>query len=397
MTKHVMKSALLASAAILTMKGDDDDPVALVTKAVTDLQKTVDERLKAVETKAGEIEKRTDTKALVDRMDKIEARAKRPAGEDKPEPTEERKAFTSYLRHGDRMPDEERKALTIANDTSGGYLAPSEFQAEIDKNLVEMSPIRQAARVSSTSAGEVILPKRTGTPTGSWVGETEDRPETGSTYGQTEVAIHEMAAYVDVSLKLLEDSAVNIEAEVAFDLAEEFGRMEGAAFVDGDGFKKPTGFVNGGLSYTPSGNSSTLGSAPADLLITHLYSMKAAYRNRGVWAMNGSTLAAIRKLKDGTTGIYLWQPAYAAGQPETILGRPVIEVPDMDDIGSAAVPIAFGDFMAGYRIFDRVGMSIFADPYTQRKNGLVRFHARKRVGGAVRRTEAIKLIKCATS
>lgn len=390
--RHVDKTALLASATI-ARKGDEDDPAGIVTKALADFQKTVDDRLKAVEAKAAA----PDLTKIEERLKAVETKANRPAVDPKAEPTAERKAFVSYLRHGDRMPEEERKALVVANDTSGGFTAPSEFQAEVDKNLVEMSPIRQAARVSSTSAGEVILPKRTGTPTGSWVGETEDRPETGSTYGQTEVPIHEMAAYVDVSLKLLEDSAVNIEAEVAFDLAEEFARMEGAAFVEGNGVKKPIGFVNGGLSYTPSGNSSTLGSAPADLLITHLYSMKAAYRNRGVWAMNGSTLATIRKLKDGTTGIYLWQPAYAAGQPETILGRPVIEVPDMDDIGSAAVPIAFGDFMAGYRIFDRVGMSIFADPYTQRKNGLVRFHARKRVGGAVRRTEAIKLIKCATS
>ncbi|MER9306780.1 phage major capsid protein [Mesorhizobium sp. M0496] len=394
--KHLLLNDL--SGAPLELKEGNEDPVEVVTKALGDLTKTVEDRLKAIETKTAAIETKADTTKLVERLDKIEAKAGRPTGDDKKEPSEERKAFTSYLRHGrDSMPDEERKALTVANDTSGGYLAPSEFQAEVDKNIVEISPVRQAARVSSTSAGEVILPKRTGTPTGSWVGETEDRPETGSTYGQTEVPIHEMSAYVDVSLKLLEDSAVNVEAEVAFDLAEEFGRMEGLAFVKGNGVKKPTGFVNGGLAYTASGNASTLGSAPADLLITHLYSMKAAYRNRGSWMMNGSTLAAIRKLKDGTTGIYLWQPAYAAGQPETILGRPVIEAPDMDDIGSAAVPIAFGDFKAGYRIFDRVGMSIFADPYTQRTNGLVRFHARRRVGGATRRAEAIKLIKCATS
>lgn len=391
--KHVAKTALLGSVALIR-KGEEDDPVSVVTKSLEDLQKSVDDRLKAIEKKTGEPDK-----AIVDRLDEIETKLARPAvktGDD--EPTPERKAFASYLRHGrDAMPDEERKALTVANDTSGGYLAPAEFQAEVDKNIVEISPVRQAARVSSTTAGEVILPKRTGTPTGGWVGETEDRPETGSSYGQTEVPIHEMACFVDVSLKLLEDSAVNVEAEVAYDLAEEFGRMEGLAFVKGNGVKKPVGFINGGLAYTPSGNASTLGSAPADLLITHLYSMKAAYRNRGSWMMNGSTLAAIRKLKDGTTGVYLWQPAYAAGQPETILGRPVIEAPDMDDIGNGAIPIAFGDFTAGYRIFDRVGMSIFADPYTQRTNGLVRFHARKRVGGAVRRAEAIKLIKCATS
>lgn len=391
--KHVAKDALLGSVAI-TRKGEEDDAVGIVTKALDDLTKSVDDRLKKVEEKQA-----PDLSKIEERLAAVETKANRPAVDpDKKEPTEERKAFVSYLRHGrDAMPEEERKALTVANDTSGGYLAPSEFQAEIDKNIVEMSPVRQAARVSSTSAGEVILPKRTGTPTGGWVGETEERSETESTYGQTEVPIHEMACYVDVSLKLLEDSAVNVEAEVAFDLAEEFGRLEGLAFVSGNGVKKPVGFVNGGLSHTPTGNASTLGSAPADLLITHIYSMKAAYRNRGVWMMNGSTLAAIRKLKDGTTGVYLWQPAYAAGQPETILGRPVIEVPDMDDVGSGAIPIAFGDFSAGYRIFDRVGMSIFADPYTQRKNGLVRFHARKRVGAAVRRSEAIKLIKCATS
>ena len=37
--------------------------------------------------------------------------------------------------------------------------------------------------------------------------------------------------------------------------------------------------------------------------------------------MNSTTLASVRKLKDGTTGVYLWQPAYAARQTETILGR----------------------------------------------------------------------------
>lgn len=373
-------------------EGEEADPVAVVSKSLDDLQKTLDDRLKAIETKA-------DHGALVERLDKIEAKVNRPAGgRDKAELSEERKAFAAYLRHADRTPADSLKALTVSNDAAGGYLAPAEFSTEVLKNIVEISPMRAAARVASTSAGEVILPKRTGRPTGSWVGETEDRPGTGSTYGQVEIPVHEMACYVDVSLKLLEDSAVNVEAEVAFDVAQEFGRMEGAAFISGNGVKKPTGFLNAPeLTYTPTGDAATLGSAPADLLITHLYAMPATYRNRGSWMMNGSTLAAIRKLKDGTTGIYLWQPAYAAGQPETILGRPVIEAPDMPDVGSGTIPIAFGDFSIAYRIFDRVGMSIFADPYTQRTSGLVRFHARRRVGGDLVMAEAIKAIKCATS
>jgi HK97 family phage major capsid protein len=397
--KHVSKKALLGSVTLMERKGDEDDPVALVTKALDDLsksvgdqQKTLDDRLKVIETKG------LDAK-LTDRLDKIEAKVNRPGvdKEEKAEPTAEKKAFASYLRNGDKLPDEERKALTVANDTSGGYLAPADFQTEIIKNVVEVSPIRQAARVSSTSAGEVILPKRTGTPSGSWVGETETRPETGSTYGQVEIPIHEMAAYVDVSLKLLEDAAVDIEAEVASDLGEEFGRMEGAALVIGNGFKKPVGvMINPEVPYTFSGNAATLGAAPADLLITAMYALKKPYRANGVWMMNGTTLASIRKLKDGQNN-FLWQPSYQAGQPETILGRPVIEAPDMPDIGAGTEPIIFGDFNRAYRIFDRVGMSVFMDPYTQRTQGKVRFHGRRRVGAGLVLAEALRKIRCATS
>jgi hypothetical protein len=40
----------------------------------------------------------------------------------------------------------------------------------------------------------VILPKRTGTRTAVWVGDTEDWTETGQTYGQLEIPIDEAAA-----------------------------------------------------------------------------------------------------------------------------------------------------------------------------------------------------------
>jgi len=262
---------------------------------------------------------------------------------------------------------------------------------------VERSPIRKAARVGTTSSGEVILPKRTGQPTGHWVGETEDRTETGPTYGQIEIPIHEMACYVDVSQRLLEDAAVNVEGEVAFDLAEEFGRLEALAFMQGDGVKKPLGVMEAaGVAYTHTGNASTLGSAPADTLIDAFYALPAFYRNRAVWMMNGSTLATLRKVKDGS-GLYLWQPALTAGQPETILGRPVIEDTTMDDIGAAAEPIVLGDFASAYRIYDRVALSVMRDPYSVATKGLVRFHARRRVGGSVVLTEALRKIRCATS
>lgn len=392
-------------AAPIELKADDD---AAVTDALSELEKTVGDRFTTIEADVTEL--KSDVAALKGTGDeaaktlrRIETKMNRPRAANDNLDDEagkiERKAFTGFLRQGrEALPADEVKALTVSPDTAGGYLAVPEFVAEVDKNIVEFSPIRAAARVGSTANGSVIIPRRTGRPTAQWVGETEDRTGTESAYGQAEIVIHEQSAFVDVSVKLLEDAAINVEAEIAFDLAEEFGRQESVAFVTGNGFKKPFGILTApGVTYTPTGNSSTLGSNPADLLISHFYSLAATYRNRGAFMMNGATLAAIRKLKDGTTGVYLWQPAYAAGQPETILGRPVIEAVDFPDIGSGTTPIAFGDFSTAYRIYDRVALSILRDPYTQATNGLVRFHARRRVGADVTRTEAIKLIKCATS
>jgi HK97 family phage major capsid protein len=266
----------------------------------------------------------------------------------------------------------EVKSLQTSSDPSGGYLAPPQFVAEVLKGVVEFSPIRQAAKVGSTSAGSVILPKRTGRPTAVWVTEVEDRSATEPTYGQVEIPISEAACFVDCSLRLLEDAAIDVGQEVAADLAQEFGRLEGEAFVKGDGIKKPLGFMSSasGVGFVVNGHATTLQS---DGLISLVYSLPAYYRGRGAFIMNGSTLALVRKLKDGAQN-YLWQPAYMLGQPETLLGRPVIEAVDMPDVGSGTFPIAFGDWSTAFRVFDKPsGFSVLRDPYSVATKGLVRF------------------------
>jgi len=371
--------------------GNADDDVTKVEDAIANLTKTFEEKMATVE---------SDLKAAKERADKLEQKLNRPGatGDDDKAGKVEAKAFSAFIRKGrEALGADEVKALRIADDTGGGYLAPEEFVAEVIKDLTFISPVRQAARVGKTSAGEVVIPKRTGKPTASWVGETETRPTTQSTYGQAEIEVYEMACYVDVSTRLLEDSAVSVDSEVASDLAEEFGRLEAVAFIAGDGVKKPRGFMsNTDVPYTFTGNASTLGTAPADKLIDLMYALSPFYRANASWMMNGATLAEIRKLKD-SQGQFLWQPSLQVGQPETILGRPVIEAPDMPSIGSAAEPVIFGDFSRAYRIYDRVSLSVMRDPYSVATSGLVRFHARRRVGGDTVLAAALRKLRCATS
>lgn len=408
---RTIKSAYLGEVSLVTFPMN---PLAKITSIKTLKGKTMEnenevldevnevEELKAkiadLETKGAKIDElANELKAAQKRADAFELKLNRPgAFATKDERKElEAKAFATFLRKGREALDaNEVKSLIVANDTQGGYLAPPEFSREVDKNVVQFSPVRQAARVGQTASGSVIIPRRTGAPTATWVGETETRPEAASTYGQAEIPIDEAACYVDVSIKLLEDAAVNVEAEVAFDLAEEFGRIEGAAFVSGNGVKKPLGFMaDTNLSYTPGGSATAI---TTDGLIDVFYALAPFYRQRGVWMLNGSTLATIRKLKDGN-GQYLWQPGLAAGQPETILGRPAIEAVDMPDIAANSFPVVFGDFASGYRIYDRVAIALLRDPYTVATSGLVRFHARRRVGGSVVRAESIRKMKIATA
>lgn len=371
--RHLKTKDLLGSTALTLKDGDPAEPGDIVTKAIEDLTKTVDTRL-------GEVEKKADTSKIVDRLDKLEAKANRPdGGETEDEPTEEHKAFAAYLRYGSNAPAAELKALTVSSDPQGGYFAPAEMSSEFIRDLVEYSPVRSVASVRQTGAPSVIYPKRTGVTNALWKGETEVQEASEPGFGQSELVLKEINTYVDISNQLLADSAGQAEAEVRTALAEDFGQKEGLAFVSGDGVLEPEGVMtHDGVAETLNGHATVL---DPDRLIQLLYAQPAMYRNAGAWAMNGTTLGIIRTLKDGD-GRMLWQPSYAAGQPETILGRPVVEMVDMPDLASGTYPIIYGDW-SGYRIVDRVGLSTLVNPYIRATEGITRIHATRRVTGGV--------------
>jgi HK97 family phage major capsid protein len=371
------------------LKNSPDEVETIVTKALADFQKAVDDRLKAVEAKQAdgkEVEtKQADTAKLVERLDAFEAKLNRPAviTGDKAEITEDRKAFIEFARKGvERMEQKAVAALTVSTDSQGGYLAPEAFANEILKKIVEFSPIRSYARVTAIAAPEVKLPRKLTGTTASWVAETGDRSQSDMTFEQATFTPYELATYVDVSTQLLEDNAYNLEGELAADFAEAFGKAEASAFVSGDGTGKPKGLLTAtGISEIKSGNASTLGTDPASLIIGMYHSVPSVVAQKGVWIMNRTVLGTLRKLKDGD-GHFIMIDPITAGAPVTLLGRPIVEATDMPDVAAGNSPIMFGD-LSGYRIVDRVGLSVLRDPFTQATKGLVRFHARKRVGGDV--------------
>lgn len=371
-------------ATITSMKAATDGPAPQQESTMNTAENTETKEAPAIDLKAFD--------ALQARLDKLEAKANRlPASNDnQANDNLDTKAFAEFLRSGEI----DRKALTVAGDAPGHVLAPEERSSEFIRNLVEFSPVRAIADVRSTGSHTVILPKRLTITNAKWKGEAVASEASEPTFDQAEIAVKELTTHVDIGNWLIEDAQHDVEAEVRLALAEDFGAKEGLAFVNGNAAVEPKGFMTeAGIAQSLNGHAANLS---ADALISLMYALPAIYRNRGTWAMNGTTLATIRKLKDGQ-GNYLWQPSYQAGQPETILGRPVVELIDMPDIAANAFPVIFGDFKAGYRIYDRIELAIRPNPYLLATEGLVRFHARRRVGSGVVRNDVFRKLKMATA
>ncbi|VVD74577.1 capsid protein [Pandoraea aquatica] len=309
-------------------------------------------------------------------------------------------AFAAHFKRGDTQ-----ASLNKGADAEGGYLAPVEWDRSITDKLVLVSPMRALCAVQTIStAGFTKLFNLGGTASG-WVGEADARPNTGTAqFAPLTFAPGEIYANPAATQQMLDDSEVDLETWLAEEVKTEFAKQEGAAFVAGNGGNKPFGiltYVAGGANAAkhPFGAISTVNSGAAaeitsDGIIDLVYDLPGAFTGNARFTMNRKSMGKIRKLKDGQ-GNYLWQPSYVAGQPSTLAGFAVVEVPDMPDIAANATPILFGDFAQSYLIIDRTGVRVLRDPYTNKP--YVSFYTTKRVGGGLVNPQPMRAMKIAAS
>lgn len=338
-------------------------------------------------------------------IDRLSLDASRPAiGA---EPREKKSAFGRYMKTGDAAALIEAKSLSVGTPADGGYVAPPETEAMIDRLLKEASPIRAIASVKQTTSHTWRKPVSLGGTTSGWVAETAARPETNtSTLDLLEFPTGELYAMPAATPAILDDALVDIEQWLAEEVRDVFAEQEGAAFVSGNGTNKPKGFLSytnvaegsqawGQLGYVATGVAGDFpASDPSDILIDLVYAPRTGYRQNGRFVMNRQTVSRVRKFKDAD-GQYIWQPGLSAGQPATLMGYPVTEAEDMPDVGTDQFAIAFGDFERGYTVVDRQGVQVLRDPYSAKP--YVLFYTTKRVGGGVSDFNAIKLLKFGVS
>lgn len=262
-----------------------------------------------VEVKADELEQsfeaieqaqqEDEVEALRDDVDALKAKVagsvQRPALETvKPDPAS---GFVDdYLRHG-ATGGIELKAVESSTNPLGGYAVPKDIDELISETLLAISPIRAIANVVRVgSSGYRKLIADGGTPSG-WVAYEAARPET-ATPNFTEIvpASGELYANPAATQQMLDDAMFDVEAWLANEIATEFARAEGSAFVNGTGVNQPLGFLKSPVATTADGTRAmgtlqTIGtgsaggfpaSNPADKLIDLVQALRSPYRQGAV-------------------------------------------------------------------------------------------------------------------
>ena len=291
---------------------------------------------------------------------------------------------------------EEMRAQSTGTDAAGGYTVPEEFSGAIDRALKMWGPMWDGGiiRELNTSNGRALKwptvddTAKTGRIKAENAGVDDDGTD-DVVFGEKEFNAYVYdTGMVKIPMELLQDSAFNMESLLTDLFAERLGRLANTTLTTGTGSSQPNGIVT----------ASSAGKAPAgaaaitaDELIDHLHTVDPAYRMSPNcrWMFNDSTLAYIRKLKDGD-GNYLWQMGDVRnGEPATLLGHAYSVNQAMASIAASAKPILFGD-LSKYLVRKVMGFQVitlrerFAENF---QIGMVGF---KRFDGELLNAAAVK-------
>lgn len=298
------------------------------------------------------------------------------------------------------------KATQIeAQDSLGGVLVPEEINQEWVQRAPGLTVVRARARKFNTSRDALSFIVRTG-GNKKYIGAirskmTSESPSAGTyntnaTFGKLAIPVHVNLSKVFVSKSMLEDGGVDMLKDVLMpEYITEAALTEDRQFLTGTGADEPQGIlrdITTGGPYNTDIATQVSGSASAitfDALVNMPFNLAGQYRQRKnanvAFAFTSTTAGLISQLKDGT-GRYLWAEMYgnnAVGNPDTLRGWDYAETEQLPEVAANTYPILFGDWN-GYRIVDRIGMSVQRyDDSALADTDSVAFYVRRRYGGQV--------------
>lgn len=232
------------------------------------------------------------------------------------------KEFRAYLMG-------EKRDISVGS--GGGALSPQEFVAEIIKGVENESPLYNAVRKFPLKEAKSLgAPYESADASdASWTTEvpgSDISADASLAYTLRQLEPNTLVKLIKLSDKLVKVSALPIEQIVREKITEKMVATFENAIAVGTGSGQPLGvFTANANGVTTARDVTTAEDAlAADDLINTKMKLKPAYRRNARWLMSTTILTDCLLLKDKNDQ-YLWRPGLRDGDPDTLLGLPVIE------------------------------------------------------------------------
>jgi len=220
----------------------------------------------------------------------------------------------------------------LLTSTSGASVM-REFMDELMSVQTNGSPIWEYARKVQTDHTRTLeYPNISAFGSAVWLAEAAALSEDDPTLSTISLNAYKVGQITQVSYEA-EHEVSQVLDVIARDLFSNITTAVDARLATGTGSSQVQGITVG---FTGSSTIGGTDNPTADELIQAFHALPSQYRRGNcVWAMNDATVSSIRLLKD-TTNQYIWQSGLAMGQPDTLLGFPVITSSSIATAGSDA-------------------------------------------------------------
>ena len=274
---------------------------------------------------------------------------------------------------------------------STGSPVPTSFFDSVILLAKAVGPMLNVSTTINTAGGENLqIPRLATYSTGTVTSEAGLIGESDPTFGSfVTLSAFKYSFLTQVSSELLSDSGVDILALLAQNCGISLGVAVNTALTTGTNTTEPNGVVTASGSGI-TGGTAVSGAFTYENLVSLYYSLDPAARALpGVGFMaNGSSIAAMRTLKDGA-GNFVFQPSMSESTPDRVLGVPLFENPAMASIATSAKSVLAGHFPS-YYVRTVGGIRLDRSDDFAFSSDLVTFRCTFRVDGDLPQTSHIK-------
>lgn len=267
----------------------------------------------------------------------------------------------------DREFEQEMRTLqgqTAGTAAQGGNTFNDDFLAEVQVHMKAFGGMRSVARVINTANGRNLdIPTSDDTSNVAKLVAEATAPSTTTRvpFGQVTLEAHKyQSGPIKFSLEIEQDSAIDIEGFVAEMMGTRFARVTNTHFTTRSSTEStgPHGIVN----YSTGAVAVANNALKYANVLSLLHSVDPSYRQSpsAAFMTNDAGFQELRNLRSstGTDNILVWQPSLVPGQPDTLLGYPIVLNQDVPLEGTTGNKwLWFGDW-SRYAIRDVMGMSI---------------------------------------